>query len=243
MKPLQIGDGHGDDGRAELDDQIGLFGQWHEFGRIEFAQTRMLPTHQRLVAGNLLVSHGVDGLILQRQLALFDGQPQIGFKHGALAAVGAQIGREGQHRVAALAAGAVHGDFGIVQHTGGCRRRVPIMDGKADGGCRRDLDAADLDQRSHGDAHAFRQHLQFLLGPLRQHENAELVGADAGQRFARPDQMRQAAGQRDQQAIGFEMLRRGGHSLETINVDDDDCRLDQRLALRAGQRHAKPVEE
>ena len=243
VKALQVRNGHGDDRRSELHDEIGLFGQGHEFGGIEFTEARMFPPHERFIASNLLVPHGVDGLVLQRQLALLDSQAQIGFKYGALAAVGAQVRREREHGVAALAAGTMHGDLGIVEDAGGGCCRITIEDGESDRGGGRDLDAADFDQRAHGDAHAFGEHLQFLLGPLRQNENAELVGADAGQRLAGTDQMGQPAGERNQQTVGFKMLCRSGHGLKAVDVDDDDGRLDKRLALSADEGNTKPVEE
>src|SRR5262249_23515662 len=149
--------GTGKDQGAELDDEIALFGDRHEIGRIEYAAGRVVPARQGLEARQRLRRQIVDRLVDDPELARLGGTPQVVLERDATLLLGAPGGVVDLYAIGPAPLGAIHGDLRLAQQ----RSRLfvgPVVEGNADRGREHDLAASDADRRTQRAAHLLGQH-------------------------------------------------------------------------------------
>ncbi len=202
----------------------------------------MLPSEQRLEAGDGAVFQAHDRLVGEGQFLALDGAAQVGFELQPIGADRAERRPERLDAVAAEALGLVHGELGILDHVLGRGLRRGPGD-QADRGGQHDLALGEGDRRldrlvdrigDRGDAG------RILLG--QQHQR-ELVAGKARQRVARLQDAMQTPRDGEQDGVAGRDAEPVIDLLEAVDVDDEDGRPELLLGLGERDHALQPVHE
>ena len=179
----------------------------------------VLPAHERLDADHAAAAERDLGLEVQDELVVVEGVAQLAQELEPLGRVGVARGRVGLD-VRARALGLVHRHVGVAQE----RRDVLAVVGlqrDADRGAELDGDAADVEREGQGAVQA-RGHLADGAAVRHDGQDRELVAAEAGQDVVAAQQMAQARGDVDEQAIALLVAHRVVDLLEAVEVDEHE---------------------
>src|SRR5690606_160994 len=210
---------------AEALDQAGAFGQRDEFLGRDGPALRVIPAHQRLAPGDGAGMDVHDRLELYLQLAVPQAAVEVFLVGPGVGGDRAGGGAVGLDAVAAQALGVVHGQLGVAQHVGS-GDRVAVIDGDADGSGEREIAVAEIERALQGLADLLGD-LGDLSGRLLGGENnAELVAAEAGDAVQWAHDAGDTAGDGEQHGIGGRLAHALLEFHETVDVDEEDGRLD-----------------
>ena len=159
------------------------------------------------------------GLEVQDELVVVERVAQLAQELEALGRVGVARGGVGLD-VRSRALGLVHGHVGVAQE----RRDVLAVVGlqrDADRGAELDGDAADVERDGQRAVQA-RGHLADGAAMGHVGQDRELVAAEAGQDVVAAQQMAQARGDVDEQAVAVLVAHRVVDLLEAVEVDEHE---------------------
>ena len=179
----------------------------------------MLPAHERLDADHAAAAERDLGLEVQDELVVVERVTQLAQELEALGRVGVARGGVGLD-VRARALGLVHRHVGVAQE----RRDVLAVVGlqrDADRGAELDGDAGDVEREGQGTVQA-RGHLADGAAMGHDGQDGELVAAEAGQDVVAAQQLAQARGDVDEQAIALLVAHRVVDLLEAVEVDEHE---------------------
>ena len=182
--PLRhLADGLFEHPRTDLQDQRGLLGHRNEAPRRHPAQLRTLPAQQGLGLGQAAGAGTVDGLVMQKQLALRHGLAQRGLNAQRTGQALVHAGFEKAPAAASPRLGFVHGNFGALQQDAGGQHLLSRK-GHADAGIELEPHASVTEVAPHGVQYGLRArfHLQHAHQRLQaRHDQRELIAAQACQ--------------------------------------------------------------
>ena len=211
-----------DDPVPDRDDQASFFGERHELVGLQQPPDRMVPPHQRLVSLHRAGLDRHDGLVVQREFAAFDRDPQLVL--GAMPIEGLGPERLVEHRVAAapLILRCVHRDVGVAEQRAGRLVVEVAQEGDADAGRGPDLVIADREAaiEAADDAFCDRGGVGTVL-QLATQDN-ELVAAESGHEVAGPDDVVQALGDPAEELVAVIVAERVVDDLELVEVEEED---------------------
>mmetsp|Transcript_21607 Transcript_21607/g.51303 ORF Transcript_21607/g.51303 Transcript_21607/m.51303 type:complete len:509 (+) Transcript_21607:483-2009(+) len=203
--------------RTEGDDLAGALGRRDEFDRADPPEARALPAHQGFEAAELAAAGHELGLVLEHELALFDGGAERLFDLQQRAGSVGHAGLEEHDGGAGLMLGAVHGGIGRAQQG----RAAVAMRRKAcnaDGHVHIELPMADakrrVQQRQQGRAGEQRAGVIVDAGLQQQ----ELVFSQPCQQGLGRQGLAQAPGHGLQQRITHLVAEAFIDELETVQV-------------------------
>ena len=121
--------------RTERHDQPGRLGQWDEVQWRHQAALGMLPPHQGLDAQDAPVLRVHDGLVMEDELVLLEGDAQVALEGDALELAGVELGAIHDVAALALALGVHQSDVRVAQQLPGAGLSIPHHDpdARADG--------------------------------------------------------------------------------------------------------------
>jgi hypothetical protein len=221
-----------EDPARDVPDQAGALGEAEELVRAQQPPLRVLPADERLHADHAAAAQRDLGLEVQDEFVVVEGVPQLAQELEALGRVGVARGGVGLD-VRSRALGLVHRHVGVAQE----RRDVLAVVGlqrDADRGAELDGDAADVEGEGEGAVQA-GGHLADGATVGQDGQDRELVPAEAGQDVVAAQQLVQALGDVDEQAVGLLVAHRVVDLLEAVEVDEHEGG-ERAVAARVGQR-------
>ena len=228
--------------QGERTDQAGLLSEGDERVRIQQPALGVLPPDQRLDGGHVAVGQRRLGLVVQDQLPLGDGPPQLGHESQAVDVVLVRVLVVlGEVGVVALAV--VHGDVGSLDQD---LRALAVLreDRYADRRLDRERESLHLDGALEQRADALDDRLDVLVAVKLGEQQPELVAAEARDGVRRANCVAHAPAHFDQQLVAGRVAQRVVDLLEAIEVHQRDREQACRFAWRGGwpDRSARQTE-
>ena len=226
---------------TEAHHQSGLFGQWYEFGRRDEAECPVLPPHQGFEADELAARQIDLRLIVQAQLALIDGAPQVDFEPQALLGPEGHLRRGKTQAAPALRLGLIECGIGIALQGLG----VPAVGGvERDPDTGADADAVAVEFEGLGEGLDDPLGHQIDTGQIGVSfdDEIEFIAANACHGVDLGQQRPQPLGDLDQQTVTHAVAKAFVHRLEVIEVQEQEgelCLVVFGLLDRVGEQFAE----
>ena len=205
----------------------------------ERAERGMVPAQQRLGAHDPARLEGDLRLVLQPQLAPFEGPAQCLLDHEALHRCRPQPLVGHRHAPAALGLGLGGGHVGVAQEIGSPHEGRP-RDGHAQAGVEHDLAAVHRQRHPDCVEHAAGHHHHVGFVPCAHAQHDERIVAGAGHAVAVAHGLLDAGAHHGQHLVAGGGTERGVHQPEPVEVEVDDG---HEVAARPAQGLVEAVEQ